>query len=101
MEWPTPSPNPGPFTLDIRSLACFRMALGAVVAADALLRTRDISLMLAPDGMFPLPALQAFFGDRWTWSLAFLVDATWWGTAILALEGLAGAALAGRSVLGR
>jgi len=70
------------------------MALGGVVAADALLRTRDISLMLAPDGMFPLPALQAFFGDRWTWSLAFLIDATWWGTAILALQGLAGAALA-------
>lgn len=94
MEWSPSSLRPGPFTLDIRSLACFRMAIGGVVAADALLRTRDISLMLAPDGMFPLPALRAFFGDGWTWSLAFLVDATWWGTAILALQGLAGAALA-------
>ena len=94
MEWSPSSPRPGPFTLDIRSLACFRIALGGVVAADALLRTRDISLMLAPDGMFPLPALRAFFGDRWTWSLAFLIDATWWGTAILALQGLAGVALA-------
>lgn len=70
------------------------MALGAVVIADALLRTRDISLMLAPNGMFPLSALRAFFGDRWTWSLAFLIDAAWWGAAILALQGLAGAALA-------
>lgn len=82
------------FTLDVRSLACFRIALGAVVLADAVLRTRDVSLMLAPDGMFPLAALREFFGDRWTWSLAFLVDATWWGAAMLVLQGLAGAALA-------
>lgn len=70
------------------------MAIGAVVVADALLRTRDIPLMLAPNGMFPLSALRGFCGDRWMWSLAFLVDTTWWGTAVLALEGLAGAALA-------
>jgi len=88
------TPPRGPFTLDLRSLACFRMGLGAVIVADALLRSRDIGLMLAPDGMFPLTDLRGFFGDRWAWSLAFLVDATWWGTAVLALEGLAGAALA-------
>lgn len=93
MDWSPSSRAPGPFTLDVRSLACYRMAIGAVVVADALLRTRDISLMLAPDGMFPLAALRGFFGDRWAWSLAFLVDTTWWGTAVLALEGLAGAAL--------
>ncbi|MEI6239769.1 MAG: HTTM domain-containing protein [Planctomycetia bacterium] len=93
MAWSPSSRAPSPFVLDVRSLACFRIALGAVVVADALLRTRDIPLMLAPDGMFPLAALRAFFGDRWTWSLAFLVDATWWGTALLACEALAGATL--------
>ena len=82
------------FTLDLRSLACFRVGLGAITLADALLRTRDATLMLAPDGMFPIAALREFFGDRWAWSLAFLVDATWWGVAVLALEALAGAALA-------
>jgi len=68
--------------------------VGAVVLADAVLRARDVPLMLAPDGMFPLAVLREFFGDRWTWSLAFLVDATWWGGAILAFEALAGIALA-------
>jgi len=94
MAWSLPAWATAPFTLDVRSLACFRIALGAVVVADALLRTRDVSLMLAPDGMFPLPVLREFFGDRWAWSLAFLIDATWWGVAILALEGVAGVALA-------
>jgi len=94
MAWSPPAWATGPFTLDVRSLACFRIALGAVVLADALLRTRDVPLMLTPDGMFPLAVLHEFFGDRWAWSLAFLVDATWWGAAILALQGLAGIALA-------
>lgn len=94
MAWSPSSRAPSPFTLDVRSLACFRMAIGAVVVADSVLRTRDISLMLAPDGMFPLAALREFFGDRWAWSLAFLIDATWWGAALLALQGLAGLTLA-------
>lgn len=94
MAWSPPAWVAGPFTLDVRSLACFRVGLGAVVLADAVLRTRDIPLMLAPDGMFPLAALRGFFGDAWTWSLAFLVDATWWGVAILVVQALAGAALA-------
>lgn len=82
------------FGLDFRSLACLRAALGLVIVADAVLRTRDLALMFAPDGMFPLATLREFFGDGWSWSLGFVVDATWWGTALVALEGLAGAALA-------
>ncbi|NBT13771.1 MAG: hypothetical protein EBS56_09355 [Planctomycetia bacterium] len=82
------------FALDLRSLACLRVALGLIVCADAVLRTRDATLMLAPDGMFPPPLVRSFFGDRWAWSLGFFVDATWWGMLLLALEGLAGIALA-------
>jgi hypothetical protein len=81
------------FSLDVRSLALFRAAIGAVVCADALLRTRDFTLMFAPDGMFPIEALRLHFGDRWAWSLAFLIDAEWWSAAVLALEGVAGALL--------
>jgi hypothetical protein len=81
------------FSLDVRSLALFRAALGAVVCADALLRTRDFRLMFAPDGLFPLDALRLHYGDRWAWSLAFLIDAEWWGAVVLALEGIAGACL--------
>jgi hypothetical protein len=82
------------FALDSRSLAVFRMAIGAVLCADALLRTRDIALMLSPDGMFPLDALARFEPGPGIWSVATLVDARWWGAAMLAVEGAAGLILA-------
>lgn len=81
-------------TLDTRSLAAFRAALGATLCADALLRTRDLGLMFAADGMFPLAVLARYHGDASMWSAATLVDAWWWGAAVLAVEGLAGLALA-------
>jgi uncharacterized membrane protein YphA (DoxX/SURF4 family) len=81
-------------TLDLRSLAAFRIAIGAVVCADAVLRTRDFGLMFGTDGMFPPDVLRRHFGDAWSWSLGLLVDADWWNASVLALEGIAGAALA-------
>jgi hypothetical protein len=80
-------------TLDLRSLAAFRIALGAVVCADALLRTRDFQLMFGIDGMFPPEVLRRHFGDAWSWSLGLLLDADWWNAGVLAIEGIAGAAL--------
>jgi hypothetical protein len=72
-------------TLDLRSLAAFRMAIGAIVCADALLRTRDFGLMFGANGMFPIAVLRQHFGDRWAWSLAFLIDAAF--VAIFEIEG--------------
>lgn len=82
------------FTLDTRSLAAFRIGLGCVLVADCLLRTRDFRLMFTPEGIFPLETLARYHGDPTVWSLAFVHDAAWWGGIVLALEGLAGAALA-------
>jgi len=82
------------FTLDLRSLAAFRTAIGLLVAIDALLRSRDVSLMFAPDGMFPLGLLRQYLDDPCAWSLATLVDAAWWGPAMLCLEAAAGLLLA-------
>ena len=81
------------FALDVRSLAAHRIGLGVVVTADALLRTRDLRLMFAADGMFPLTALHAYFADPWAWSLATAVDASWWGAVMLTVEGVAGCLL--------
>ena len=78
------------FTLDGRSLAAFRIAIGLIVTADALLRSRDLSLMFEPDGMFPLAVLRHYLDDPCAWSLATLADARWWGAAMLGLEGVAG-----------
>jgi hypothetical protein len=81
-------------TLDTRSLAASRIGLGLLLLADALLRTRDFRLMFAADGIFPVATLQRFNGDVSVWSLAFLVDATWWSGVILAAEGTTGVLLA-------
>jgi len=81
------------FALDARSLAAYRIGLGLLLVADSLLRTRDFSLMLAPDGMFPLESLHRFHGSRAIWSLAFLYDSAWCSGGVLALEALAGGAL--------
>jgi hypothetical protein len=81
------------FGLDTRSLAAFRIASGAIVAADALLRVRDLGLLFAPRGAIPLDVLRAWQGDPCCWSLATIVDASWCGPACLLAEGLAGVAI--------
>ena len=83
------------FAIDVRSLAAFRIALGLVLVADALLRTRDFSLMFTADGIFPPSLIRDYFdGDPAQWSLALIWHDTRWAAAILALEGIAGACLA-------
>jgi hypothetical protein len=83
------------FTIDVRSLAVFRIALGLVLVADALLRTRDFTLMFAADGVFPPPLVRDYFdGDPTQWSLALVCHDTRWAAAILSLQGIAGACLA-------
>ena len=80
--------------IDARSLALFRIALGALLVADCLLRTRDFGAMFTPDGIFPPAAVRACHAAATVWSLAFLNDAAWWNAFVLAVEGLAGALLA-------
>lgn len=82
------------FTVDARGLAAFRIGLGLILVADCVLRFRTFHLMFAADGVFPPDVLRAFQGTPARWSLALLSDATWWGAAVLAAEGLAGAWLA-------
>jgi len=82
------------FALDARSLAAYRMALGAIICADCLLRARDFSLMVAVDGILPPDVIRRCHADPTVWSLAFLDDSTWWNAVVLALEGVAGLLLA-------
>lgn len=80
--------------LDARSLAVYRIGLGVILTTDCLLRTRDFRLMFAADGMFPLATLARYHADATLWSAAFLSDASWWSGVVLAMEGIAGVALA-------
>lgn len=87
----------GPWTwsaLDLRGLAAFRIAVGAILVADALLRSRDVELMFAPDGIFPPALVRDGLGGPTAWSLAWLHESLAWGRCLLVLEGLAGIAMA-------
>lgn len=82
------------FTLDVRSLAAYRIGLGLLLVADAILRTRDFRLMFAPDGIFPPALIRQLHSGPFAWSLAFLDDSLGCGAAVLAAQGVAGACLA-------
>lgn len=82
------------FTLDARSLAIYRIGLGLLLFVDSLLRTRDFSLMFTPRGIFPLPAIAEYYGDPTNWSVACWHEAAWWSGLVLAMQGLAGIAVA-------
>lgn len=82
------------FALDLRSLAAYRIALGGVLVADCLLRTRDFALMHTATGMFTPDAVREYAGRATCWSAALLSDSDAWAAAILAVEGVAGLLLA-------
>ena len=80
-------------TLDTRSLALYRVALGLILVADSLLRTRDFGLMFGAEGIFPPDVLGRYNADATLWSLALVGDPQWWGGLVLTTEGVAGACL--------
>jgi hypothetical protein len=83
--------------LDLRALALLRMALGLLVALDALLRLRSAGALLGGDGVLPLPAWVAahegVLRARWSLHLAF-GGSTAWVVVLLACQVAAGLALA-------
>ncbi|MGH8481601.1 MAG: DCC1-like thiol-disulfide oxidoreductase family protein [Nevskiaceae bacterium] len=59
------------FATDLRTLALFRVSLGAVLLASALLRFRDLVAFHTDDGVLPRDVVIATHGP-WHWSLHFL-----------------------------
>lgn len=92
-----PSRRPLPwkaFVLDARSLAVYRIGLGLILVLDCLERWPDLEMMFGPSGIFPLETLTRYHGTITMWSLAAVHDSVAWSGTVLALEGLAGTALA-------
>jgi nitrate reductase NapE component len=79
--------------LDARSLAVFRIGIGTLLVADALLRTRDFGFFFSTHGFFPPAMLQDYLGPG-CWSLCFLSPALAWQGCVLGLEAVAGVCLA-------
>ncbi|WP_339105575.1 HTTM domain-containing protein [Haloterrigena salinisoli] len=69
--------------IDLRALAAFRIALGALLLADLLLRSRQLVTFYTDDGVLPREALfadyspvytlHALSGEAWVQALLFLV----------------------------
>jgi hypothetical protein len=80
-------------TLDARGLALFRIALGLLLATDAITRLRDVELFYTRLGISPAKSL-TLAGVLIRPSLYWLADTTAWATALLLLTALAGLLLA-------
>ena len=57
------------FGLDLRSLALFRIGLGAVLLCDLVQRIRDAESLYSDFGILPRPVLLSEFSGPWDWSL--------------------------------
>ncbi len=59
------------FSIDLRSLALFRMGLGLLLLADLIDRARDLRVHYTDWGVAPRYAID-LFANEWQWSLHFI-----------------------------
>ncbi len=79
---------PQMFGVDLRTLALFRAALGAVLFVDMCLRLPDARAFYSDAGVMPRTWL-ALFNDPWRLSLHTANGQTWFAVLLLGLEALA------------
>ena len=72
------------FSIDLRSLAVFRMALGGLLLADLYTRAQDLSAHYTDWGVLPRDVLFPYFADPVPFSL-HLVTGSSFGQAIIFL----------------
>ena len=74
--------RPPLFALDLRALALFRMAMGALVLLDIVLRSRDLQAFYGDDGML---SRALYFEQAWEWTGYHLFLASGSTAGLLAL----------------
>ena len=77
--------------IDARALAAFRIALGALVITDLVLRARNLGAFYTDQGVLPRAALFADYGD--VYSIHALWGEAWIQAVLFLLAGLFGLAL--------
>lgn len=80
------------FGIDLRTLALFRAALGAVLFVDLCCRIGDAGSLYSDGGVLPRSWLAAY-GESWRASLYLANGQTWFAIALLVLQALAALAL--------
>jgi hypothetical protein len=82
------------FAIDARSLAAFRVAVGAIILVDVAIRSGDFAAHYTESGVLPLVALgETFAAPTWRWSLYTLSSDSTWPAVLLALTACCGALL--------
>jgi hypothetical protein len=81
------------FGIDPRSLAVFRVAVGALLLVDLAIRATDFSAMYVDGGIMPIDTVREYFGGRWCWSVHWLSGAAWYQTLLFSLAGVFAAML--------
>lgn len=80
------------FGIDPRTLALFRLLLGALLIADLVLRSRDLSVFYTDAGVWPRAHWGALV-HPWHWSLHAASGEAWWEIALFGAAGAAALAL--------
>lgn len=81
------------FSIDFRSLALFRIALGLVVLYSLGTLAVVADMFLARDGVISQEAIRYYHRGTWTWSVNWLSDATWFQYGVLLLAAVAAVCL--------
>src|SRR5262245_2822642 len=81
-------------SLDLRSLALFRIGLGLFTTADILQRMADFHAHYFDAGVMPRSAVTSEFLNHWAFSFHLASDAGWWQVLLFAVCGVAGLAMA-------
>jgi hypothetical protein len=76
------------FTVDARSLAALRVALGSILLVDLLLRARHLGLFYTDAGVYPRSVLAASGSEHAVYSLHALSGAAWAQALLFAVAGL-------------
>ncbi len=80
------------FGIDLRSLALFRIAIGALLLVDLIARFGDFAAMYADDSMFPRSVISRY-SNVWNWSFHFASGADTYQIALFGLAGILAFAL--------
>jgi predicted DCC family thiol-disulfide oxidoreductase YuxK len=80
------------FSLDLRSIALFRVLLGSLLLCDLLLRSVDLSDFYTDAGVLPRHHLLSI-SSKWYWSLHAAGGELWWQILLFTIAGVAAFAL--------
>jgi hypothetical protein len=83
----------GLISIDYRSLAACRIALGALLLFDVIWRLTDLHVMYSDAGLMPADQMRRLYANSWRWSLHWWDGSIQFQLALFALSAVLAAAL--------